>query len=94
MANVKASKKSIRIIKRRTLINKSRKSRVKTFLRRVLTSVLNNDVEGAKRDLVAFESEATKAAQKGIYKKNSVRRKLSRLAKKIRNINTQVAQKA
>lgn len=86
MANTKSSKKNIRIIERRTLINKARRSRVKTFLRKVLESIAGGDEAVAKTNLVAFESEIMKAVSKGVYKKNTASRKIKRIAAKIRNM--------
>ncbi len=86
MANTKTSKKNIRVTERRTLINKARKSRVKTSLRKVMDSIKDKDVNLAKENFVKFESEIMKGVTKGVYKKNTAARKLSRVANHIRNL--------
>ena len=76
MANIKSSKKAIRVIEKRTEINKSRRSRIKTFLRKVNDAISSGVMEDAKKAFVEFESELMKGVQNGIYKKNSASRKL------------------
>ncbi|MDR3289905.1 MAG: 30S ribosomal protein S20 [Rickettsiales bacterium] len=88
MANVKATKKAIRVIKRKTDINKNRRSRVKTFLRKVNDAISANETDNARKAFVEFESEIMKAVKNGIFKKNTAIRKLTRLAGHIRKINT------
>jgi small subunit ribosomal protein S20 len=87
MANIKSAKKNIRIIDRRTAINKSRKSKIKTYLRKVQDAVNEGNVETAKKSLVDFESKIMKGVSKGVYKKNTASRKVKNLAQKIKNIN-------
>ena len=66
MANTLSSKKNIRVAERRTAINRSRKSRIKTFCRKVLEAIEKGDKETAKTDFVAFESEIMKGVTKGV----------------------------
>jgi small subunit ribosomal protein S20 len=87
MANKKSAKKNIRVIDRRTAINKSRRSKIKTYLRKVLSAVEGNDTETARKNLVEFESKIMKGVSKGVYKKNTASRKVKNLAQKIKNIN-------
>lgn len=86
MANTVSSKKNIRIIERRTALNKARRSRIKTFLRKVLEAVQAKDEVLARKEFVVFESEVMKGVTKGVYKKNTATRKLKRVAQHIRNI--------
>lgn len=86
MANTLSSKKNIRVAERRTAINRSRKSRIKTFCRKVLEAIETGDKETAKTDFVAFESEIMKGVTKGVYKKNTAARKLRRIAAQIREM--------
>lgn len=86
MAHTLTTKKNIRVTARRTAINKSRKSRIRTFLRKVEDAVLNKDKELAKTALVEFESEIMKGVTKGVYKKNTAARKIRRIAKEVKNI--------
>jgi small subunit ribosomal protein S20 len=87
MANIKSAKKNIRIIERRTAINKSRKSKIKTYLRKVSDAINNKDVDLAKKNLVEFESRIMKGVSKGVYKKNTASRKVAKLAKKIKAVS-------
>jgi small subunit ribosomal protein S20 len=87
MANIKTAKKNIRVTDRRTAINKSRKSKIKTYLRKVLDAINSKDTETARRSLVEFESRIMKGVSKGVYKKNTASRKVKVLAQKIKNIN-------
>ena len=86
MANTLSSKKNIRVAERRTAINKSRKSRIKTFCRKVLEAIETGDKETAKIAFVVFESEIMKGVTKGVYKKNTAARKLRRIAAQIREM--------
>ena len=60
MANIKSSKKAIRVIERRTKINKERRSRIRTFLRKLNDAIATGVVEDAKKAFVEFESELEK----------------------------------
>lgn len=86
MANTKSTKKNIRVTERRTLINKARKSRVRTFLRKVFDEIRSGNEESARKALVGFESEVMKAVSKGVYKKNTAARKIRRVANHIRKM--------
>lgn len=86
MANTLSSKKNIRVAERRTAINRSRKSRIKTFCRKVLEAIETGDKEAAKIAFVVFESEIMKGVTKGVYKKNTAARKLRRIAAQIREM--------
>lgn len=87
MANVSSSKKAIRVIERKTEINKARRSRIKTFLRKVDDAIATGVVENARKAFVEFESELMKGVKNGILKKNTASRKLSRIAGHIRKID-------
>lgn len=86
MANTKSTKKNIRVTERRTLINKARKSRVRTFLRKVFDEIRSCNEDLARQALVKFESEIMKAVSKGVYKKNTAARKIRRVAAQIRKL--------
>ena len=87
MANTSSSKKNIRIIERKTAINKSRKSKIKTFSKKVVVAIQAKDIVLAKEAFVKFESEIMKGVTKGVYKKNTAARKLRKLAADMRLIN-------
>ncbi len=80
MANIKSSKKAIRVIERKTEINKARKSRVRTYLRKLNDAIASGVIEDAKKAFVEFESELMKGVKSGVFKKNTASRKLSRMA--------------
>lgn len=86
MANTKSAKKAARQALRRTEINKSRRTRMRTVVRKAEEASVATDQKAALVALVAAESEMMKAAQKGIVHKNTVARKISRLARRIKAI--------
>lgn len=86
MANIKSSKKAIRVIKRKTEINKSRRSRIRTYLRKLNDVIATGVVEDAKKAFIEFESELMKGVKDGIFKKNTASRKLTRMASHIRKM--------
>ncbi|MEL7028972.1 MAG: 30S ribosomal protein S20 [Pseudomonadota bacterium] len=84
MANTRSAKKMVRKIERRTAVNKSRRSRVRTFLRKVEDAIASGDAAAARTALKAAEPELMRAAGKGVFHKNMAARKLSRLSKRVR----------
>jgi small subunit ribosomal protein S20 len=86
MANTKSAKKAARQALRRTEINKSRRTRMRTVVRKAEEASVATDQKAALVALVAAQSEMMKAAQKGIVHKNTVARKISRLARRIKAI--------
>lgn len=87
MANTKSAKKAIRKMARKTAINKNRRSRMRTFLRRVEEAIESGDQTEARNALVAAQPEIMRSAQKGILHKNSASRKISRLSARIKAIS-------
>ena len=83
MANTVSAKKMTRKIAKRTVVNKSRRSRMRTFLRKVEEAIAAGDKGAANAALRAAEPEIMRAAQKGIVHKNTASRKVSRLAHRI-----------
>ena len=79
MAHSKSSKKRVFIGERNAARNKSIKSRVKTFVKKVLTAVEAKNVDEAKAALQVAYKELDKAVTKGVLKKNTASRKKSRL---------------
>jgi small subunit ribosomal protein S20 len=84
MANTTSAKKMTRKIAKRTEINRSRRSRMRTFLRKVEEAITGGDQAGALQVLQSAEPEIMRAAQKGILHKNTASRKVSRLAMRIK----------
>ncbi|MFN3521477.1 MAG: 30S ribosomal protein S20 [Phenylobacterium sp.] len=86
MANTPGAKKAIRKIARRTEVNKARRSRVRTFLRRFEEAVAKGDAEAAKTAFVEAQSELMRAVSKGVVHKNTGSRKVSRLAAQLKKL--------
>lgn len=87
MANTKSAKKMVRKIERRTAINKMRRSRVRSFLRKVEEAIAAGDQAAAATALQAVRPELDRASQNGIFHKNTVARKMSRLSSRIKAIS-------
>ena len=79
MANIKSAKKRIKVIETKTLRNKAIKSRVKTAIRKFDAAVAAGDKELVNTTLKVAISELDKAASKGVFHKNTVSRKISRM---------------
>lgn len=86
MANIKSAKKRIKVIETKTARNKAIKSKVKTMIKKVDAAVAAGDKELAKAALSQAVAEIHKACSKGVYHKNTVARKVSRLSKAVNNI--------
>ncbi len=84
MANTTSAKKMTRKIAKRTEINKARRSRMRTYVRKVEEAIAAGDQAAALAALRAAEPEIMRAAQKGIAHKNTASRKVSRLAARVR----------
>jgi small subunit ribosomal protein S20 len=80
MARTKSARKAARQIARRTAINKARRSRVRTAVRKVEDAIKAGDRERALAAFKAAEPELMRAANKGVLHKNTASRKVSRLA--------------
>jgi small subunit ribosomal protein S20 len=87
MANTSSAKKMVRKIAKRTDINPSRRSRMRTFLRKVEEAIATGDQAAAQAALRAAQPEIMRAAQNGIVHKNTASRKVSRLASRIRTLS-------
>ncbi|MBP6126092.1 MAG: 30S ribosomal protein S20 [Leptotrichiaceae bacterium] len=83
MAHSKSSKKRVFIGERNAQRNQAIKSRVKTFVKKVLSAVEDKNIDEAKLALQVAYKELDKAVTKGVLKKNTASRKKSRLALKI-----------
>ena len=83
MANTASAKKAARKIARRTEVNKARRSRMRTFLRKVEEAIATGDKSAAAQALRVAEPILMRAAQAGVVHKNTASRKVSRLAHRI-----------
>ena len=86
MANHISSKKRIRRNSRMEIINKVRKNRVRTFIKKVELAILNGDKTLASDAFKVAQPEMHRSVTKGVFKKNTISRKLSRLSTRIKNI--------
>lgn len=87
MANTPSAKKATRKIERRTAVNKTRRTRMRSYLRRVEEAITGGDKDVAQEALKAVEPVLMRAAQKGILHKNAAARKVSRLTKRVKAIS-------
>jgi small subunit ribosomal protein S20 len=83
MATHKSAEKRIRQTEKRTAINRSRMSRVRTFIKKVETAIATGDRQTAQSAFQVAQPELHRAITKGVLHKNTVSRKLSRLAARI-----------
>jgi small subunit ribosomal protein S20 len=87
MANTPSAKKATRKIAARTEVNKSRRSRMRTFIRKVEEAITSGDHAAAMTALKAAEPEIVRASQKGIVHANVAARKVSRLNHRIKALS-------
>ncbi|MCK5374869.1 MAG: 30S ribosomal protein S20 [Alphaproteobacteria bacterium] len=86
MANHASAKKRVRRNQKHAEVNKSRRSRIRTFVKKVEAAISAKDADTAKEALKVAQPELQKGAAKGILHKNVVARKLSRLSARIKAI--------
>lgn len=86
MANTSSAKKAARQTEARTLVNKARKSRIRTFMRKVEDAILGKDSKKARKAFKDLEPELMRGVTKGVFKLNTAARKLRRLAISIRKV--------
>lgn len=86
MANNPGAKKAIRKIEARTEVNRNRRSRVRTFLRKFEEALAGGDAAAARTAFVAAQSEVMRAVSKGVMHKNTGSRKVSRLAAQLKKL--------
>jgi small subunit ribosomal protein S20 len=84
MAHHPSAAKRYRQTVRRTAVNASRKSRLRTFVKQVETAIAAGDKEAARNALKAAQPEMQRGAQKGVVQQRTVSRKMSRLSARIK----------
>lgn len=87
MANSPQSKKRARQNERRQDVNKARRSRIRTFLRKVEEAISSGNQETAATALKAAQPELARGVSKGVLHKNTVARKMSRLSARVKAIS-------
>ncbi len=87
MANTSSAKKAARKITRRTATNKNRRSRVRSFIRKVEEAVAAGNKTAALEAFKAAEPEIMRAVTKGIIHKSTASRKVSRLSASVKRVD-------
>lgn len=86
MANTSSAKKATRKIAARTEVNKSRVSRIRTYVRKVEEAIASGDKTAAEAALKAAQPELMRGASKGVMHANTASRKVSRLAGRVAKV--------
>lgn len=86
MANSPQAKKRARQNQSRFAINKARRSRIRTFLRKVEEAIASGDKDAAVAALRTAQPELMRGVTKGVFHKNTASRKMSRLAARVKAI--------
>ena len=86
MANTPQSKKRARQNVRRYAVNKARRSRIRTHLRKVEEAIASGNADAAKDALRAAQPELMRGVTKGVLHKNTVARKISRLSARVKSL--------
>jgi len=84
MANTAQSKKRARQAERRTEVNKNRRSRIRTYLRKVEEAIAGGDQKAAAAALKDAQPELMRGVTKGVVHKNTASRKISRLSSRVK----------
>lgn len=90
MANTPQSKKRARQIEARTAVNKARRSRIRTFLRKVEEAIASGNPDAATTALRNAQPELARGVTKGVLHKNTASRKMSRLAARVKALSPAV----
>lgn len=87
MANTPQSQKRARQAERRTAVNKARRSRIRTFLRKVEEAIAGGNAEVATEALRTAQPELMRGVTKGVVHKNTAARKMSRLSARVKALS-------
>lgn len=91
MANIKSAIKRIKTSEKRRLQNKSRVSRIRTFIKKVETAIAGGNQTDAQVALKDLQPELARGSVKGAVHKNAAARKMSRLSARIKAMATKAA---
>lgn len=86
MANTPSAKKAARKIAARTAVNKNRRSRVRTYVRKVEEALASGDKAAAEAAFKEAQPELMRAATRGVLHRNTASRKVSRLAQRVKSL--------
>tara|TARA_B100000963_G_C22307568_1_gene528556 strand:- start:173 stop:436 length:264 start_codon:yes stop_codon:yes gene_type:complete len=87
MANSPQAKKRARQNERNRIVNKDRRSRIRTFIRKVEEAIEGGDKESALAALKSAQPELMRGVSKGIFHRNTAARKMSRLSARVNAIS-------
>ena len=87
MANIASAKKRVRQTERRTAVNRNRRSRIRTWVKKVEETIATGDKDAAQAALRAAQPEIMRGVTKGVLNKNAAARKVSRLSARIRALS-------
>ena len=87
MAHIKSAKKRIKVIDKKTALNRVRKSQVKTAIRRFEEAVNAGNVEEATQRFQFAQKKISQVASKGTIHKTAAARKVAKLAQKLNSMN-------
>lgn len=91
MANSPQARKRVRQIERRTIVNRARRSRIRTFVKKVERALDAGDAVLAAAALKDAQPELMRGVTKGVFHKNTASRKISRLAQRIKTLQAAAA---
>ena len=86
MANTSSAKKRVRRDARKTATNISRRSRIRTYIKKVEAAIEGGDKVAANAALKEAQPELMRGVTRGVFKKNTAARKISRLSQRIKAI--------
>ena len=84
MANTPSAKKRVLQIEKRTAVNTARRSRIRTFIRKVEEAIKSGNGEAAREALRQAQPEIMRGSAKGVLHANTASRKISRLAQRVK----------
>jgi small subunit ribosomal protein S20 len=84
MANTPSAKKRVLQIEKRTAVNTARRSRIRTFIRRVEEAIRSGDTDAAREALRLAQPEIMRGSAKGVMHANTASRKMARLAHRVK----------
>ena len=87
MANTPSAKKRVRQITRKTDVNKARRSRIRTYIKKVEESINSGESDNAIIALKLAQPEIQRGVTKGIFHKNTASRKISRLSRRVKALS-------
>ena len=88
MANTRSAKKRLRRDHRQTQVNRDRRSSIRSFLKKVENAIVGGDSQTARQAFLKAQSAMMRGVGKGIFKRNTAARKLSRLSARIKGLNS------